>query len=113
MAAQVARVQAAADDFFKEYDADIDQEVTAAMFRMIHDDVARDPQPSVMDDIEKKYKSNFDAWAEKVFCHEHPDRQRARLEAFLAKPKLKTMEGPGRAGHGELPDALRAVLGPP
>ena len=112
VAAQVARVQAAADDFFKEYDADIDQEVTAAMFRMIHDDVARDLQPSVMDDIEKKYKSNFDAWAEKVFATSILT-DKARLEAFLAKPKLKTMEKD--LGVQAMESCLmhyRAVLGP-
>jgi hypothetical protein len=41
----VARVQAAADEFWKDYNPATDQKVTATMFRMIHSDVERDLQP--------------------------------------------------------------------
>ncbi|MCB0781359.1 MAG: S46 family peptidase, partial [Flavobacteriales bacterium] len=91
IAAQVARAQAAADEFWKDYDPATDQEVTAAMFRMMHEDVERDLQPSVMNTIEKKFKGDFDAWAAKLFSTSMLT-DRTRLEAFLAKPNLKTME---------------------
>jgi len=84
-------VSAAADGHFKNYNAPTDQKVTAAMFEMLHNDVARDQQPDIMGFIEKKYKSNFDAWASDVF-EKSILTDRARLDAFLAKPKKKTLE---------------------
>ena len=39
VSAAVARVQAAADEFWKDYNPATDEKVTAAMFRLIHDDV--------------------------------------------------------------------------
>ncbi len=89
--AAVARVQTAADEFWKDYNPATDERVTAAMFRMIHDDVERDLQPDVMSTIEKKYKSNFDAWARALFSTSILT-DRKKLDAFLAKPTLKVME---------------------
>ncbi|MCB0768682.1 MAG: S46 family peptidase, partial [Flavobacteriales bacterium] len=91
VAAAVARVQAAADELWKDYVPAIDEKVTATMFRMIHDDVERDLQPSVMNTVEKKYKSNFDAWAAAMF-KTSVLTDKARLDAFLAKPSLKVLD---------------------
>jgi len=91
VSAAVARVQAAADEFWKDYDPATDVRVTAAMFRMLHDDVERDLQPDVMATVEKKFKGDFDLWADKLFATSMLT-DRKRLEAFLAKPKLKAME---------------------
>ncbi len=91
IAAVVARVQAAADEFFKDYHAPIDQQVTAAMFRMMYSDVERDLLPGVMTTIQDKYKGDFDAWARAVFTKSILT-DKARMEAFLAKPTLKAME---------------------
>lgn len=91
VSAMVARTQAAADGFFKDYDAATDQRITAAMFRMISQDVEQDLQPAVVRDIAKKYKGNFDAWAKAVFSTSMlVDRK--KLDAFLAKPTRKAME---------------------
>ncbi|TXI77093.1 MAG: S46 family peptidase [Flavobacteriales bacterium] len=91
VAAAVARAQAAADELWKDYVPAIDQKVTAQMFRMIHDDVERDLQPSVMTTVEKKFKGNFDAWSAAMFKTSFLT-DRARLNAFLAAPTLKAME---------------------
>ncbi len=91
MRANVARVQAAADDFFKDYNAGIDQNITAAMFRLIAEDVEADLQPSIIATIQKKYKGDFEAWAAAVFKTSMlVDRK--KLDAFLAKPSAKVME---------------------
>ncbi|HOZ39921.1 MAG TPA: S46 family peptidase [Flavobacteriales bacterium] len=91
VSAAVARVQAAADDFYKDYHAPLDEKVTATMFRMIHSDVERDLQPGVMKTIETKYKGDFEAWAKKLFATSMlPDR--AKLDVFLAKPTLKALQ---------------------
>jgi hypothetical protein len=91
VAGNVARVQAAADEFFKDYHAPTDQKVTAAMFRMMWEDVEHDLLPDVMKTIQSKYKGDFDAWAKAVF-NTSILTDRKRLDAFLAKPTLKAME---------------------
>ena len=91
IAAQVSRAQASLDALWNEYDPAIDEEVTAAMFRMIHDDVERDLQPSIMSTIEKKYKGDFDAWAKAMFSSSLLTDKK-RLDAFLAKRSLKVMQ---------------------
>lgn len=91
VAAMVAMVQSAADDFFKDYHAPLDQKVTAAMFRLMYEDVEHDLLPDVMKTIQSKYKGDFDKWAEAVFSKSILT-DRARLDAFLAKPTLKAMQ---------------------
>ena len=91
VSAAVARVQAAAEEHWKDYNAATDEKITAAMFRMIHDDVDRDLQPSVMETIEKKYKGDFSAWAKAMFASSILT-DKAKLEAFLAKPTLKALQ---------------------
>jgi hypothetical protein len=81
-------VQAAAEEFWKDYDPATDQEVTAAMFRMIHEDVDPALQPGVMKTIQSKYKGDFEAWAKALFSTSILT-DRKRLDAFLAKPTLK------------------------
>ncbi len=112
VAAAVAQVQAAADGFFKDYNASTDEKITAAMFRLIHQNVERDLQPSVMSTIEKKYKGNFDAWAKAVFSTSMlVDRK--KLDAFLAKPSLKAMEKDlGMQASESCLNHFRNILGP-
>jgi hypothetical protein len=84
-------VRASADEFWKDYNPTTDEEVTAAMFAMIHSDVERGLQPDIMNTIEKKYKGDFDAWAKATFATSILT-DRKRLDAFLAKPSFKVME---------------------
>jgi hypothetical protein len=112
VSAMVARVQAAADDFWKDYNPATDEKVTATMFRMMYTDVERDLQPSVMNTIEKKYKGNFEAWARAVFSTSMLT-DRAKLDAFLAKPTLKAMEKDlGFQASESCLNHYRNVLGP-
>ncbi len=91
VAAQVARVQAAAEEFWKDYNPATDEKITAAMFEMLHNDVDRDLQPSVMSTIEKKYKGSTEAWAHAVFATSMLTDKK-KLDAFLAKPNLKALQ---------------------
>ena len=91
VAAMVARVQAVADEFFKDYHAPIDQKVTAAMFRMMKEDVENDLLPDVYKTINGKYKGDFDRWSADIFKTSILT-EKGRLEAFLAKPSLKVLE---------------------
>lgn len=102
-------IAARADDHFKDYNAPTDRKITAAMFEMIHSDVPRDQQPDIMGFVEKKFKSNFDAWAEYVF-EKSILTDRGRLDAFLAKPNKKVLaKDPGMAITNS---CLKAYRGP-
>ncbi len=91
VAAMVARVQAVADEFFKDYHAPIDQKVTAAMFRMMKEDVENDLLPDVYKTINGKFKGDLDRWSAEIFKTSILT-DKARLEAFLAKPSLKVLQ---------------------
>ena len=112
VAAMVAAVKASADGFFKEYNRAIDQKVTAAMFRMIHDDVDPTMHPTVIADVKKKFKGDFELWAASLFKTSILT-DRARLDAFLAKPTLKALDkDPGMAASSSCIQLYRGVLGP-
>ena len=91
VAAQVAAIQEAAEGFYKDYNAPTDQKITAAMYRMYYNDVDKGMQPDIMASIQKKYKGDFDVWAAEMF-KKSIITDRARLDAFLAKPTLKAMQ---------------------
>ncbi|MBP8823129.1 MAG: S46 family peptidase [Flavobacteriales bacterium] len=95
---ETARITAMADmarksarDFWKDYDPATDQEVTAAMFSMIFRDVDPAQQPDMMAAVSKKYKGDFDKWAEAMF-KTSIITDSTRLMAFLAKPQLKVLQ---------------------
>jgi hypothetical protein len=90
--ALVTRAKASAESFWKDYDPTTDEQVTAAMFELIRKDVDPAQQPDVMTEvIGKKYKGDVKAWAAAMFKTSILT-DRARLEAFLAKPSLKVMD---------------------
>ncbi|MFT3886112.1 MAG: S46 family peptidase [Flavobacteriales bacterium] len=91
IAALAERVKASADEFWKDYDPATDEEVTAAMFGLIKSDVDPAQQPSIMGEIDKKYKGDVKAWAA-AFFKTSILTDRKRLDAFLAKPTLKMLE---------------------
>lgn len=86
-----ARIKEMARNFWKDYDPATDEEVTAAMFKLIHDDVDPAQQPDVMATVAKKYKGDFNNWAAAMFKTSIVTDS-TRLMAFLAKPSLKVLK---------------------
>ena len=112
VSAMVARVQGAADEFWKDYNPATDEKVTAAMFRMMHEDLAADMQPEIMATIQKKYKGNFEAWAKAMFASSILT-DRKKLDAFLAKPTLKALQKDmGFTAAESCLNHFRNVIGP-
>ncbi len=85
------RIKEMARNFWKDYDPATDEEVTAAMFKLIHDDVDPAQQPDIMASVAKKYKGDFSKWAAAMF-KTSIITDSTRLMAFLAKPSLKVLE---------------------
>lgn len=112
IAAMGEMVKKSARDFWKNYDPATDQEVTAAMFAMIHKDVPADQQPDVVATVTKKYKGDFGKWAEAMFKTSILTDS-TRLMAFLAKPQLKVLQkDPGMQASVSCLNEYRNVLGP-
>ena len=85
------RIKSMMDSYFKNYDAGTDRKITAALLKLYHDNVSSEYYPSVFNLIDKKYKGDFEKYTEKMFAKSIMV-DKARLEAFLAKPDEKKLE---------------------
>lgn len=63
-----AKLKAGLPGFFKDYDATTDKKVMEALFEIYYNDQPETYQPDFFRNIEKKYKSNFNKFAEDVFA---------------------------------------------
>ncbi|GAB4314663.1 MAG: S46 family peptidase [Bacteroidales bacterium] len=78
------------DEHFKDYHAPTDQNLLAGMYEQFFNEIPQDQHPSFFAEINKKYKGDFNEWAEEVFersIFAYPDR----VEAFLNNPSAKKL----------------------
>ena len=78
-------------DHFKDYNVSTDKKAFVVMLKMYSENVPSDIQPDYFKDMVKKYKGDFEAYADyffdkSIFVNE------ARLNAFLDNPKLKQLD---------------------
>ncbi len=79
------------DRFYKDYNADTDKKITAALTKMYAENVNSKYHPSFFGDISKKFKGDFSAYAEYIFKKSiFPDQQ--KMEAFLKNPSKKVLD---------------------
>ena len=76
---------------YKDYDMATDRDVFAAMTKMYFDKVPANLHPEYLDKMVKKYKNNFDAFADYVFEKSNFSTE-AKAKVFLANPTLKEIE---------------------
>lgn len=79
------------NDHFKDYNMNIDRSMFASMMQMYHNNVPLDQQPAYLLEMDKKFKGDYQAYAEYVFEKSVFDRV-DEVEAFLNNPKAKTLE---------------------
>lgn len=79
-----------ASEFFKDYNPNTDQKVMAAMLKRYQLDIKPKFYPSFYKDITKKYKGDFQLFAEKLFLNS-VFADEAKLNNFLNKPSLKKL----------------------
>jgi hypothetical protein len=87
----VAEIKASMDDYFKNYNAPTDEKLLGAMLGMYYKNVPADQQPEYVKEIAKKYKDDFNAYAQKVFETSYfvsPEK----VTELLEKPSLKKIE---------------------
>lgn len=79
------------DDYFKDYDAATDQKVVGELLKLYSDKNKLQYYPAFFETIEKKYKGDFNKYAEKLFENSVFDNKE-ELTAFLDNPTLKVIK---------------------
>ncbi len=87
----IEKMKKRGESFFKDYSPKTDEKVMAAMLKLYHDDISSEYYPEIYNTIEKKFKNNFNAFSKVVF-QKSIFTSEERFNAFLANPKLKTLE---------------------
>ena len=77
--------------YFKDYDAATDEKVTAALLKLYFKNVDPRFYPSFFNEVDKKFKGDFDKYAQKMFATTIFTNQ-AKLEAFLKNPSRKVLD---------------------
>jgi hypothetical protein len=91
MASLMDRLKAQAEEHFKNYNAELDKELFAELFAMYEANIPADQQPEFFATVSKKYKGDWNKFAEKVFESSIvSDEERAM--AFFEDPDQKTAD---------------------
>ncbi|WP_421751690.1 S46 family peptidase [Croceimicrobium sp.] len=80
-----------ADEFYKDYNAKLDQDLTSNMLSLYYKDIPADQQPEILKELGKKYKGDFAKYAEKLFDKSILASKEELLE-YLEDPKAKTLK---------------------
>jgi hypothetical protein len=81
----------ASEKYFKNYNMATDVKMLAAMLQLYYDDVPKKMQPAYLEDIHKKYKGNFEVYANIVFG-KTIFSSKQKVDIFLSNPKLKALQ---------------------
>lgn len=85
------RITDGMDSHFKDYDAETDKKVAAALMKLYADNIDPKYHPAFFAEVQKKYKGDFEKYAERMFKRTvFADEN--ELDAFLDKMKLRTLE---------------------
>jgi len=79
------------DKHFKDYNVSIDRNLFASMMQMYHQNVPLDQQPVYLLDMDKKFKGDYDKYADHVF-EKSIFGDKTKVEEFLDNPKQKKLE---------------------
>ncbi len=89
--ATIEEMKAAGKAYFKDYNAPTDKKILASLFKMFSENVKKGHQPDIFNKIQKKYKGNFNKFADKMFDKSFFVSEE-KFNDFLKNPKLKTIE---------------------
>jgi hypothetical protein len=87
----IAKARESAESFYKDYNADTERKVIAAMFEYVYNNMNHDYLPEIFKTIEKSYKGDFDAFANKMFDKSIFATHESFI-AFLDKPNAKKLD---------------------
>lgn len=103
------RFMSSLESFYQDYDAATDQKITAILTKMYAENVAAKYQPSVFNQVNKKFKGSYAAFSEYLFKKSiFPDRQ--KMETFLKNPSKKVLDkDPVYTAMLSIMDAMRII----
>ena len=87
----IEQISATSEQYFKNYNMATDVKMLAAMLKLYYEDVPKQLQPAYLEQIHKKYKGNFEAYANTVFS-KTIFGNKSKVDLFLANPKLKSLQ---------------------
>jgi hypothetical protein len=100
------------EENFKNYNAPTDKKIFAALLKMYYDDIPKEMHPSVFKLVEKKYKGNFNKYADDVF-KKSMLADSVKMKAFLNKPDPKILDkDPAFQAMNSILKDFRAKIGP-
>lgn len=100
------------DLYFKNFDAPTEKKIFAALLAMYSKDVPKTLQPSLFEEIQKKYKGNTVKYAEYVFS-KSIFADPAKMKAFLDNPQASVLEkDPAYSAMKNVLGAFRSKTGP-
>ncbi len=83
-----------ADEYFKNYDVNVDRKLFAELMKIYHDKVPADQQPPVIAEELKENKNSYEKWAADVY-YETMFTSKEKVLAFLENPSLKKLKNDG------------------
>lgn len=87
----VEEMRGSLDEYFKDYDAYTDQKVAGTLLKLYAAKVNQRYIPGFFEEIERKYKGDFDAYTQRMFSKTIFADQ-GKLESFLKKPSRKALD---------------------
>jgi len=100
-----------AKEHFKDYNAPTDQKVLAGLYKMYATDIPEEHWPEFFKNINKKYKGDFDKFAQELF-EKSMFTSQDKINAFLDNPKAKKLaKDPVYKLSSDVMSALMAAVG--
>jgi len=87
----IAAVKEAAADFYKDYNAETEKKLIAAMFEYTYNNLDKQFHPEILQTIESKYKGDFNKFVETAFKKSVFATEES-FNAFLEKPNAKKLK---------------------
>jgi len=85
------KLKDAAEDFFKDYDVNIDKEVFVALMNIYKKDVPKEYHPEFFATVDKDFGGDMQKFADKLYSSSMiPNKEKA--DDFFANPKKETIE---------------------
>lgn len=85
------RVKDGLDEFFKDYDSETDQKISAALFRIYEEKVSPQYHPPFFKTVKSKYNNDFEKYTKELYAKSVFGSQ-DRLVRFFQAPKAKVLE---------------------
>ena len=105
----IKSIRERAKDFYKDYDANTDQKVLAAMVELYKNKVDSKYFPDFYKTVQNKFKGDADKYAAHLFSKSIFANEKS-LEAFLSKPKLsKLQKDPAFTGANDVFESVRKL----